>query len=371
MAGAALPVGIATNELALLGLVELVLGNYAAARDYAARGESMAGDEDALGRALAHYIAAGADFGSGDYPGARANAERGLQLAASHGDTWFSGYIHLQLAEVGLAQGMLDDAAEHARVARATREQFGDRQGVALATLRLGDVAFGERDFGLARQHYLQAVRLFRDTADKGGRATAVASLANVDAEEGDLGSARTRYLQALDAAEEIGYAAALAQVLLGVASLQARGGDARGAAVLLAHLEQSATAPRAVSDAAAALRESLRLPAAPAAEAARSAAALSLEGVCSAVRHALQSQRHAARENSHNPDGHPANQLTQREVQVLALLDRGGTNSSVARELGLTTNTVKWYCTQIFAKLDAPNRTAALARARDLGLLA
>jgi DNA-binding NarL/FixJ family response regulator len=63
--------------------------------------------------------------------------------------------------------------------------------------------------------------------------------------------------------------------------------------------------------------------------------------------------------------------ELTQREVQVLALLDRGGTNSSVARELGLTTNTVKWYCTQIFAKLDAPNRTAALARARDLGLLA
>jgi DNA-binding NarL/FixJ family response regulator len=217
----------------------------------------------------------------------------------------------------------------------------------------------------------LQAVRLYRDTADKGGRATAVASLANVDAEEGDLASARTRYLQALEAAEEIGYAAALAQVLLGVARLQARAGDARAAAVLLAYLEQSPTAPRAVCDAAATLRESLGLPAARAAEAERSAAALSLEGVCAAVRRALQAQRHAAGGNAAGPAMQPANALTQREVQVLALLDRGGTNSSVARDLGLTTNTVKWYCTQIFAKLDAPNRTAALARARDLGLLA
>jgi LuxR family maltose regulon positive regulatory protein len=114
-----------------------------------------------------------------------------------------------------------------------------------------------------------------------------------------------------------------------------------------------------------------MRLPAAPAAEAERSAAALSMEGVCAAVRRALQSQRHTARGNANSSAGQPANDLTQREVQVLALLDRGGTNSSVARELGLTTNTVKWYCTQIFAKLDAPNRTAALARARDLGLLA
>jgi predicted ATPase/DNA-binding NarL/FixJ family response regulator len=369
--GAVLPVGIATNELALMGLVELVLGNYAAARDYATRGGTLAGEKDALGQALAHYVAAGADFGSGDYAGARGNAERGLQLAASSGDTWFSGYIHLQLAEVGLAQGMFDDAAEHARLAKTSREQFGDRQGVALATLRLGDVAFAERDHDLARQHYLQALQLYRETADKGGRATAVASLANVDAETGDDASARTRYLQALEGAREIGYASALAQVFMGVATLQSRSGDAQGAAVLLAYLVRSATTPRATRDAAAALRGSLNLPAARLAEAERNAAALSLEGVCAAVTRALQ-RSGGGRPSTTSGQATPrVHELTQREVQVLALLDRGGTNSSVARELGLTTNTVKWYCTQIFAKLDAPNRTAALARARDLGLLA
>jgi ATP/maltotriose-dependent transcriptional regulator MalT len=366
------PRDMQTNDLAMLGLVELVRGNYEAALPWAEEAEADAGDDDPMTTALALYVASGAKYGQGDYVAATARGERGLELAAGCGDSWFSGYLHLQLAECALAERRYGDAARHSEQVRETRERFGDRQGVALATVRLGDVAFRERDFGAARQQYLHALRLYRDIADRGGRATVLASLAQVDAAERDMPSARTRFLQALEEAEAIGYASALAQVFLGVAAMQADAGDRDGAALLLAYLVRSRTTPRPIRDDAMRVLEQLGLSAVAMREAERNASGLALEDVCRAVKKALAPRGRVASAGV-APKLASAEQpeLTQREVQVLALLDRGGTNSSVAKALGLTTNTVKWYCTQIFGKLDAGNRTAALARARELGLLA
>ena len=366
-----LPRGIQTNELAMLGLVALVRGNYDEAERWAAEAAAAAAPDDAMDAALAQYVASGAEFGRGNYAQARQFGEHSLALASGSGDSWFSGYVHLQLAECALAEQRYADATRHADRLRETREQFGDRQGVALGTLRLGDVALRERDFATARQRYLQASRLFRDLADRGGRATVLASLAQVDSAEGDMTSARARFLQALEEAEAVGYASALAQVFLGVAEMQIGAGDREGAAMLLAYLVHAPTTPRAISDDAIRLREGLGLPAVAQREAERAAAGLSLDDVCRALRKTLAARGRGKSADSANAPPMEQPELTRREVQVLALLDRGGTNSSVARDLGLTTNTVKWYCTQIFGKLNAQNRTAALARARELGLLA
>ena len=63
--------------------------------------------------------------------------------------------------------------------------------------------------------------------------------------------------------------------------------------------------------------------------------------------------------------------QLSQREVEVLGLLAAGKPNREIADELFVTVDTVKKHVTHIFEKLDATNRTEAVARARSHGLLA
>ena len=61
---------------------------------------------------------------------------------------------------------------------------------------------------------------------------------------------------------------------------------------------------------------------------------------------------------------------LTERETEVLGLLASGRTNREIAADLFVTVGTIKAHTSNIYAKLQARNRTEALARARDLNLL-
>ena len=54
----------------------------------------------------------------------------------------------------------------------------------------------------------------------------------------------------------------------------------------------------------------------------------------------------------------------------MLALLAAGRSNQQIAEELVVALNTVKKHVTQILDKLGAANRTEAVTRARELGLL-
>jgi DNA-binding CsgD family transcriptional regulator len=53
---------------------------------------------------------------------------------------------------------------------------------------------------------------------------------------------------------------------------------------------------------------------------------------------------------------------LSPREGDVLALMARGFTNKEVARVLVVAEDTIKGHVTQILSKLDATNRTQAVA---------
>ena len=65
-----------------------------------------------------------------------------------------------------------------------------------------------------------------------------------------------------------------------------------------------------------------------------------------------------------------PREALNEREREVLALVSGGKANKDIARVLGMTEGTVKWYMQQVFAKLDVRRRSLAVQRARQLGLL-
>jgi LuxR family transcriptional regulator, maltose regulon positive regulatory protein len=65
-----------------------------------------------------------------------------------------------------------------------------------------------------------------------------------------------------------------------------------------------------------------------------------------------------------------PAEPLSDRERQVLALLAAGKSNRQIADDLVVVLDTVKKHVGHILDKLGAANRTQAVARARALGLL-
>lgn len=61
---------------------------------------------------------------------------------------------------------------------------------------------------------------------------------------------------------------------------------------------------------------------------------------------------------------------LTARELEILRLVAQGLSNSEISRRLFLSVSTIKGHNLRIFDKLQAQNRTEAVASARDLGLL-
>jgi LuxR family transcriptional regulator, maltose regulon positive regulatory protein len=62
--------------------------------------------------------------------------------------------------------------------------------------------------------------------------------------------------------------------------------------------------------------------------------------------------------------------QLTARELEVLALLAVGAPNPRIAEQLVVSLDTVKKHVSHLLSKLGAANRTAAVTRARQLGLI-
>ena len=72
-----------------------------------------------------------------------------------------------------------------------------------------------------------------------------------------------------------------------------------------------------------------------------------------------------APRASAPSPDA-----LSERELEILALLAEGLTNRQIAERLFISRGTVKAHAHNIFEKLGVNNRTQAVTRARQLGLL-
>ncbi|CAA9369612.1 MAG: hypothetical protein AVDCRST_MAG93-8303, partial [uncultured Chloroflexia bacterium] len=61
---------------------------------------------------------------------------------------------------------------------------------------------------------------------------------------------------------------------------------------------------------------------------------------------------------------------FNERERSVLRLMAMGSSHKQIAKEIGLSPNTVRWYMKNLYSKLQVNNRTEAVNRAKDVGLL-
>jgi len=69
-------------------------------------------------------------------------------------------------------------------------------------------------------------------------------------------------------------------------------------------------------------------------------------------------------------PDQPLVEPLTERELEILALIAEGCSNREISEQLYLALSTVKGHNRNIFDKLQVQRRTEAVARARELGLI-
>ncbi|ALC06195.1 two-component system, response regulator [Corynebacterium deserti GIMN1.010] len=65
-----------------------------------------------------------------------------------------------------------------------------------------------------------------------------------------------------------------------------------------------------------------------------------------------------------------PMTALTAREIEVLTLVSQGQSNREIGKKLFLTEATVKSHMGHVFTKLDVTSRTAAVAEARQRGII-
>jgi LuxR family transcriptional regulator, maltose regulon positive regulatory protein len=89
-------------------------------------------------------------------------------------------------------------------------------------------------------------------------------------------------------------------------------------------------------------------------------------------LRTLMPAPREGADINRPAPDTGPigAFHLTNREIQVLKLLWKGGSNKAIARDLFLSENTIETHLRRIYEKLGTRNRTQAAAIAREAGAI-
>lgn len=69
-------------------------------------------------------------------------------------------------------------------------------------------------------------------------------------------------------------------------------------------------------------------------------------------------------------PFATPVEELTKRELEVLALLAEGKTDREIAYDLGIAESTAKNHVSNILGKLNVPNRAGAVATGYQLGII-
>lgn len=95
------------------------------------------------------------------------------------------------------------------------------------------------------------------------------------------------------------------------------------------------------------------------------------LLGNVAGLRLARAGERATATVVSRDPRIMPADiALTQRELDVLALMAEGASNKMIARQLGISVHTVKFHVGSLLDKLDATGRTDAVAHAARRGVI-
>lgn len=300
-----------------------------------------------------------------DHATAIAHFQASLVLDRELEDRWGVAKRLNGIGNVLLKQRDFDGALAHVHQSLAMMRELGDAMEIAECLLTLGEIALGKGDDGEAHPHLNECKTIFADLQDPWGVAAANHSLGLIALHRGELAQAQTLLTDGLQGRQVLGDKLGIAESLEALACLAAKHASLERAA----RLWGVATALR--SAIGASLIESERVGYDPYVKAARTrlrerqfdaatsaGAAMSLD---QALRFAAElpdtAEQGAGRKAPRR--AYPAG-LSLREVEVLALVAQGLTDSEVAERLVLSPRTVNAHLISIYNKLGVNSRVAA-----------
>jgi predicted ATPase/DNA-binding CsgD family transcriptional regulator len=306
-----------------------------------------------------------------------------LAIFRQTGDMWRTAWALHGLSKSAYRSGYYADAQQLQEESLATFRAIGDRWGSTWALNTLGDWAVWRGEYHEARQFFEESLLINQEVGDVGGVAWSQGRLASIADSLDEIEVFRNYVAEIMKARLGFGLSWLFAdhEIYLMARWLEAQGQTERAVEMFsfcqsntdILHLDE-------IQVKAARRLESLQaeLPPDVFAASVRRGEVSDLETMSSTVLKQLalldeqqdsdvrDSTRYVTAENQS-----PSEPLSARELEILHLIADGLNSREIAQHLTLSVGTVRWYLKQIYSKLDAHSRAQALARARELNLLA
>ena len=355
--------GFATDPHNALGLLAHIRGDYAlAVTEAEAVRVRCEADADWQNLQVALYVLANATLAQGDLATAAVHAQHCHAVVEATGNRLLLGNLWLVIGEIAQAHGDFAEAQTAYHQSYVVQTENADPGGSAMALNHLGRVAWLMGDLAASEEYYRQSHDRYARLNDQGGVATSLLGLGNVAAERGDGRSTAAYYRDAITIARAMSFARLVVLLLTDGAMLLAQTGEAALAAELAAWVLAESASDYECRRRAEGLLAYLPPPPDRVAD---------LESLTMRLLAALEALPPAAAITARrSASSSLVEPLTSREQEVLALLAAGCTNPEIAARLVISVGTVKSHTAQIFGKMAVHNRTQAVNRARELGLV-
>jgi predicted ATPase/DNA-binding CsgD family transcriptional regulator len=302
-----------------------------------------------------------------DWAMVRSRMQESLEIYRRLGDEPHAAAVLRNLGRVNAVLGEWTAAYASLNESLEIMRRSGTEPEVALSLFYLGMVQVHREDFSPARANLENGLELFRKLDDRFWINACLVHLAYIDCEEGAYDAARSRLLQTNETLPLVQFPWGTTYVLDGFSRLAAAQGEAARAlslggatdalrqtyGVTIGPAEQVAFRRR--------LKPAWRALGPEAGEKAWE------EGRAMTVEDAVDL---ALAEPGTGPDRPPESPLSDRELEVLALVAGGLSDAEVAENLYVSPRTVSGHLRGAYRKLGVKSRTAAVKRAGELGLI-
>jgi len=305
-----------------------------------------------------------------------------LAIAERIGDRRSIGRARIGLGDVDATRHRFEAALEQYAIAERIFRDLGDRRSIATTMTNRGNLSWTMNRLDEAADTHERAKALYAASGDQRGIAWSVTNVGRIAAQQHDYGRAIPNLTQALDHYDALGDRGGSAEALEGIAQVAIGLGDHERAAMLLAAadgLREAVEHPIAPIDRVpytqmlTELREHLgdRFDAHWEADRSLTAAeirALAREILDDQLLPAKSSSRLSRRTNIRSLIKDMG--VTEREIEVLALVAAGKTDRDIGEELFISTRTVQSHVAHLLTKLEVGTRSAAVARALRSGII-
>jgi DNA-binding NarL/FixJ family response regulator len=372
--------GNTTDPDAPLGVICLIKGEYSKATvlgEASLQRNSRHGHQ--RNRQLAAYVLTSAALAQGQYVQAQQHAQQTYAIAQAIGDQWFMAHCLNALGQVDEALGSHTTAAQYFVASYQLREKFNDLGGMAAALAHLGQNALLQNNYTEAQTLYAKSQLFYQEINDRGGMATALKGLGATAHATGDYLTACRHFREALQLAADVQFVPVSLSLFIHSGALFLQTGNPEQGLSLLRFVLHHPASERAAKERATHMLSAYQAQVAPAicASAAEAQPHHALKSKIAqllldltVVENSLQESSASIEPSPLSPQQGLSEPLTQREIEVLALLAQDMTNQQIAQQMIVSVGAVKAHNHSIYSKLGVNNRQLAVARAREIRLL-